>query len=331
LQPQLSIPIVVHKCPVPEYLFWRRPPRGTTVAQRRRFPYGKGAMRVPEILARAEPCLSFEFFPPRSEDGSHSLFSTIERLRRLDPGFVSVTYGAGGSTREKTVELVTLLKRRYGLETMAHLTCVGHDRNEIASVLDRLAANGTENVMALRGDPPRGHSSFARPVNGFGYASELVGFIRERGDPFALGGAGYPEGHVECADLDADMHHLRDKVAAGLDFLITQLFYDNRFYFRFVERARDAGISVPIVPGIMPVTNVEQIERFTRLCGATIPEPLRVRLNGIRHDPDAVSEVGVEHAVAQCRELLGGGVPGLHFYTLNQSLATVSIVEELRR
>ena len=286
-------------------------------------------MRIRSLFGQAQPVFSFEFFPPRTEAGERSLLRTIDSLRPLAPSFVSVTYGAGGTTREKTIEIVSRIKREQGLEAMAHLTCVGHSRDEIAAILDRLAAAGLENVLALRGDPPRGETAFVRPANGFGHASELVAFIIERGYPFCLAGAGYPEGHPECRDLDRDVAHLRAKVAAGVEVIITQLFYDNRDYFAFVERARDAGITVPILPGIMPITNVPQIERIAGLCGARIPDDLRHRLQAAAGD-DAVFGVGVAHALAQCRDLLAGGAPGIHFYTLNQSPATAAILAELR-
>ena len=286
-------------------------------------------MRIRSLFDQAQPVFSFEFFPPRTEAGERSLLRTIDNLRPLAPSFVSVTYGAGGTTREKTIEIVSRIKREQGLEAMAHLTCVGHSRDEIAAILDRLAAAGLENVLALRGDPPRGETAFVRPANGFGHASELVAFIVERGYPFCLAGAGYPEGHPECRDLDRDVAHLRAKVDAGVEVIITQLFYDNRDYFAFVERARDAGITVPILPGIMPITNVPQIERIAGLCGARIPDDLRHRLQAAAGD-DAVFGVGVAHALAQCRDLLAGGAPGIHFYTLNQSPATAAILAELR-
>ncbi|MFN8640576.1 MAG: methylenetetrahydrofolate reductase [NAD(P)H] [Candidatus Binatia bacterium] len=287
-------------------------------------------MRIRSLFDQAPPVFSFEFFPPRTEAGERSLLRTIENLRPLAPSFVSVTYGAGGTTREKTIEIVGRIKREQGLEAMAHLTCVGHSRDEIAAILDRLAAAGLENVLALRGDPPRGESTFVTPANGFGHANELVAFIVERGYPFCLAGAGYPEGHPECRDLDRDIAHLRAKVDAGVAVVITQLFYDNRGYFAFVERARRAGISVPILPGIMPITNVPQIERITSLCGARIPDDLRARMRAADGDEAAVFAVGVAHALKQCRDLLAGGAPGIHFYTLNQSPATAAILAELR-
>ncbi len=286
-------------------------------------------MRIRDLFGQARPVFSFEFFPPKTEAGEHSLLRTIDRLRPLEPSFVSVTYGAGGTTREKTIEIVTRIKRDHGLEAMAHLTCVGHSRDEIAVILDRLADAGLENVLALRGDPPRGDTEFVRPANGFGYASELSAFIASGGYPFCLAGAGYPEGHPECRERDQDVQHLRAKVDAGVEVIITQLFYDNRDYFAFIERARRAGITVPILPGIMPITNVPQIERITSLCGARIPAELRERLHAAEGD-EAVLQVGIAHALAQCRDLLASGAPGVHFYTLNQSPATAAILAELR-
>lgn len=286
-------------------------------------------MRIPDAIGPNGPLYSFEFFPPKTAQGEENLYRVIDSLRELHPTFVSVTYGAGGSTREKTIELVCRIKHDIGLEAMAHLTCVGADQTEIDAVLHRLATAGIENVLALRGDPPRDQSTFVRPANGFGFASELVSFIRRRGYPFAIGGAGYPEGHVECRDREQDLQHLKVKVDAGLDFVITQLFFDNADYFDFVERARARGITVPLVPGIMPITNLGQIERFTAMCGARIPDALRDRLTAVADDEAAVRRIGIDHATAQCRDLLARGAPGIHFYTLNQSPATRAIFERL--
>jgi len=287
-------------------------------------------MRISDLFADSAPVFSFEFFPPKTEQGERSLLKTIDRLRELEPSFVSVTYGAGGSTRQKTVEITTRVKREYGIEAMAHLTCVGHDRDELAAILDHLRESGIENVLPLRGDPPRGEAAFVRPANGFGYASELVAFIHERGYPFCLAGAGYPEGHVECPDRVLDLEHLRRKVTAGVDFVITQLFFDNADYFAFIAKARAAGIEVPIVPGIMPITNLAQIDRITTMCGARIPAALRDKLIEVQADDDAVRAIGIEYSTEQCRQLLAGGAPGVHFYTLNQSPATAAIVAELK-
>jgi methylenetetrahydrofolate reductase (NADPH) len=281
---------------------------------------------------RGEPTFSFEFFPPKTAEGERALFATVEALRPLGPTYVSVTYGAGGSTRQKTIELVKRLKRETEIEAMAHVTCVGSSRDEIASVLDEVADAGVQNVLALRGDPPRGEVAFTPHPDGFRYASELVAFIRSRPERwrFCVGAAAYPEGHVETRDIARDLAHLRLKVDAGVDFLVTQLFFDDACYFRFVERARAAGISIPIIPGIMPFTNVEQVERFTALCGASIPPALRAAMEVRRQDPDGARELGVAYAALQCADLLRRGAPGIHFYTLNRSPSTRAILAALR-
>ncbi|MFO0983543.1 MAG: methylenetetrahydrofolate reductase [NAD(P)H] [Planctomycetota bacterium] len=286
-------------------------------------------MKIPELFKQGRPVFSFEFFPPKTEKAEQQLFETIARLSELKPSFVSVTYGAGGSTQKKTIELVTRIKRETGIEAMAHLTCVGASREEIHGVLDRLLDNGIENVLALRGDPPKGEASFARPAGGFAYAHELVRFIRGSYPSFALGGAFYPEGHIECPDREQDLLHLKQKIDAGLDFVVSQLFFDNVHYLRIVRRVRALGTSIPMTPGIMPITNVEQVERFTSMCGATIPADLMQRLSAVRDDLDRVTEIGVEHATRQCLELLAAGAPGIHFYTLNKSPATRAIFERL--
>ena len=290
-------------------------------------------MRIADFLKEAavsgRKCVSFEFFPPKTPAGEAALYQAIEELRPLAPTFVSVTYGAGGSTRDKTVEITGRIRSELGIEAMAHLTCVGASRTELAGVLDRLLAQGIENVLALRGDPPRGTARFERPADGFAYANELAAFIHA-GYPFCIGGACYPEPHPECPDLATGIAHLRLKVAAGARFLITQLFFDNLAYFRFVEKARAVGIEVPIIPGIMPVTNVEQIERFTQTIGATIPPGYRAELQRRKDDPAAVIELGVAYATTQCRDLLKAGAPGIHFYTLNKSPATRQIMKNLK-
>ncbi|GEJ56237.1 methylenetetrahydrofolate reductase [NAD(P)H] [Anaeromyxobacter diazotrophicus] len=293
-------------------------------------------MKVTDILRfareRGEPVFSFEFFPPRTEDGVRQLFEAVEALRPLAPGFVSVTYGAGGSTRARTLELVTRLKRESEVETVAHVTCAGASRQELAQVLDELAAAGVQNVLALRGDPPRGQRVFEPHPEGFRYASELVAFIRA--EParwsFCVGAAAYPEGHVETRDLARDLAHLKLKVDAGADFLVTQLFFHNAHYFRFVERARAAGIALPVLPGIMPFTAVEQVERFTALCGAEIPPRLRAAMQVRREDAEGSLQLGVAYAGLQCADLLRRGAPGIHFYTLNRSPSTRAIVAALR-
>ncbi len=288
-------------------------------------------MRITSLLSRGAPIFSFEFFPPKTEAGDRALLTTIAELRPLAPDFVSVTYGAGGSTRERTVELVSYIEQQVGIEAMAHLTCVGSSREELVSILDRLQSARIENIIALRGDPPVGEEGFVAHPQGFRFATELVELIRSQARELCVAAACYPEKHVEAPSLDADLIHLREKVDAGVDFLITQLFFDNRSYFDFVGRAREAGITVPIVAGIMPITNLGQIERFTQRCGAAIPHALHELLDPHRDDSEAVERLSVEYAINQCRELLDRGAPGIHFYTLNKSRATRDILTALRR
>jgi methylenetetrahydrofolate reductase (NADPH) len=293
-------------------------------------------VKVTDILRfareRGEPVFSFEFFPPRTDEGERQLFQTVEALRPLGPGFVSVTYGAGGSERARTLELVKRLKRDVEVEPVAHVTCVGSPRDEVARVLDDVAAAGIQNVLLLRGDPPRGERSFAPHPDGFAHASDLVAYVRASPERwrFCVGAAAYPEGHPETRDLAQDLANLRIKVDAGVDFLVTQLFFDNAHYFRFVERARAAGISVPVMPGVMPLTNVDQIERFTAMCGAAIPAPLRAALEVRRSDPDGSLQLGVAYASLQAADLLRRGAPGIHFYTLNRSPSSRAILSALR-
>lgn len=287
-------------------------------------------MRIRELLGTGRPSFSFEFFPPKNEEGVQQLREALASLRELAPTYVSVTYGAGGSARDRTLELVTSIRRDYGIEAMAHLTCVGASRTELLSVLECLRDAGVENVLALRGDPPQDQERFEPHPEGFEHASDLADFIRRYFNHFCIGGACYPEGHVESPNIEADLLHAKYKVHAGCEFLITQLFFDNQHYFDFVSRARATGIGVPIIPGIMPITNVNQVERFTRMCGATIPEPLLSELRRLRDDPAAVLSLGVAHATAQCLELLHRGAPGIHFYTLNKSPATRTILTALR-
>lgn len=286
-------------------------------------------MRISQMLARGAPTVSFEFFPPRDDRGFTRLFETIEALRPLRPSYVSVTYGAGGSTRRKTVDLVRRIKHEIGIESMAHLTCVGASRAELAGVLERLRAGSVENVLPLRGDPPRGQDRFEAVPGGFRYASELVAFIRGRYD-FCLGGACYPETHPEAPSPEADLENLKRKVEAGSEFLITQLFFDNEDFLRFRDRATKAGIGVPIVAGIMPIRSLQQTQRFASMCGARIPAGLLSRMQAVQGDASAVRRIGVEHATRQCRDLLVDGVAGLHFYTLNHSTATRAIYRDIQ-
>ncbi len=287
-------------------------------------------MKISDVLKKVQPAFSFEFFPPKDEAGFDQLFDTIRELKAHHPAYVSVTYGAGGSTRAKTLELVSRIKSEIGLESMAHLTCVGSTQDGIRDILNSLKQSGVENVLALRGDPPKGEEQFVKTEDGFGYANELVDFIRENFD-FSIGVAGYPEKHVECADMSTDLDNLQRKVDAGAEFIVTQLFFDNRFYFEFVDNLKARGIDVPVIAGIMPIQSFKQILRFTKMCGATIPKELLGRLEKEQDNPEAIKAIGVAHALEQCEELLAGGAPGIHFYTLNRSNATRQILEGLNR
>ena len=284
-------------------------------------------MLIRDLLASGAPSISFEFFPPKSAEAVAQLERTIEDLATLHPTFVSVTYGAGGSTRETTIDIVSRIKRDTGIDSMAHLTCVGSTRDELAGILQRLAAAGVENILALRGDPPKGQATFTAVEGGFRYANQLVSFIHEvLPSGVSVGGAAYPEKHVDCGNPAVDLDNLKRKVDAGVDFLITQLFFDNRHYWEFTERARVAGITVPIIPGIMPIANANSAERF----GATFPFKLAAELNRRRANPESVAQLGIAHATSQCIDLLLGGAPGIHFYTLNRSSATRKIFEALQ-
>jgi methylenetetrahydrofolate reductase (NADPH) len=286
-------------------------------------------MRIDELLAGPGPVFSFEFFPPRTEQGEQNLYAALRELGALEPSFVSVTYGAGGSTREKTIEIVKRIKRDHGLEAMAHFTCVGATVGQLRGTLDEMAGAGIENVLALRGDPPAGQESWVKTDGGLEYSSELVELIRAD-YPFAIGAACFPETHIHASSPEADLEHLAEKVGAGVDFLITQLFFDNRCYFDFLARARALGIEVPIIPGIMPITQIGQIERMAAMCGASIPNGLRRELHLREDSPEAVLDFGVAYATLQCAELLAAGAPAIHFYTLNRSPATRAILGALK-
>ena len=286
-------------------------------------------MRIAEILEQRRPVFSFEFFPPKTEEGQRTLGASLEVLRDDAPDFVSMTYGAGGTTRNSTVELTRWIKQDLGIEAMAHLSCVGEPRERLVEILGQIEAAGVENVLALRGDPPRGETQWRPHPGGLHYSVELIRLIRERYD-FCVGAACFPEVHPDAPDRASDLGYARAKQEAGAGFLITQLFFDNELYFEFVEEARSAGVTVPIVPGIMPITNYGQIKRFTEMCGASIPDELERELNGRADDPEAVAELGVAYATLQCSDLLARGAPGIHFYTLNRSPATRAILAALR-
>ena len=289
-------------------------------------------MRIDERLADGgEPSFSFEFFPPRTDEGERNLGRALAELSRMDPTFVSVTYGAAGSTtqKRKTVDIVSSIKATYGLEAMAHFTCVGATVAELREMLDAMRDSGIQNVLALRGDPPAGETEWKATEGGLEYSRELIELIRSEYD-FTIGAACFPEVHIHAESAESDLRYCKEKVDAGARFLITQLFFENATYWEFVARAREAGIDVPIIPGIMPITSYSQIRRITSLCGSNIPDFL-LRELGLRADqPDAVADFGVAYATLQCADLLAKGAPGIHFYTLNRSTATRAILSALR-
>jgi len=284
---------------------------------------------IRDLLASGGRSFSFEFFPPKTDEGERLLWHAIRRLEPLQPTFVSVTYGAGGSTRDRTVRITERIATDTTLTPVGHLTCVGSSRAELRTVIGSYADAGVHNVLALRGDPPGGlDQPWEAHPDGFGHAGELVRLVRELGD-FCVGVAAFPEGHPESPDLDTDARHLALKAAAGADFAITQFFFHAEDYFRLRERAERYGCRIPLVPGIMPVTNVRQIQRFAELSGAAFPADLAERLLAVEDQPEAVRAIGVEVASELAEQLLAGGAPGLHFYTLNRSTATLEIYQRL--
>ncbi|HSN83920.1 MAG TPA: methylenetetrahydrofolate reductase [NAD(P)H] [Polyangiales bacterium] len=288
-------------------------------------------MRIADLYAEGRPVLSLEFFTPKNAAGRRALWRAIERLSAIDPGFVSITCGAAGTTRERTADLAIEIQRTFGIPTMAHLVCTGTTKAELDTTLRHMHAHGIDNVLALRGDPPRGAADWKPVEGGFRYASELTGFVRA-GYSLGIGGACYPEKHHEAPSLEADIRNLKRKVEAGAEFLITQLFFDNDKYWSFVEAVRAEGIGVPIVPGIMPVLNLTNLQRIASLSpGTSVPDSLEEALRKAGDDDEAALQAGVEFAADQCRALLKGGAPGLHFYTLNRSKATLRTVSQLQR
>ena len=286
-------------------------------------------MRIDRILEERRPVFSFEFFPPKTDEGRRTLEGTLETLKDDAPDYVSVTYGAGGTTRERTVDITKWIKQDLGIEAMAHFTCVGATKEELRATLDEIEAAGVENVLALRGDPPAGQDEWVQTEGGLLYSTELIELLEEHYG-FAVGAAAFPEVHPQAASSESDIEFLKAKQDAGASFLITQLFYDNEFYFDFVARAREADVTVPIIPGVMPVTNLRNIRRITELCKSEIPEPFERQLEAREDDPQALQDLGVAYATLQCVDLLARGAPGIHFYTLNRSPATRAILAALR-
>jgi methylenetetrahydrofolate reductase (NADPH) len=285
-------------------------------------------MKITDLFLSQDKTFSFEFFPPHDEISAVDFGINVGRLMKLSPSFVTVTYGAGGSTQERTFALVDYLQNKIGLTTVAHYTCVNATRDKIDADMAHLSSSGIKNLMLLRGDPPKGETEFTPPKNGFNHASELLAYVDELYD-FCKAGAAYVEKHPEAKSLEQDISNLRIKVNAGADFLITQLFFINKYYFDFVKLARKAGISCRIIPGIIPLTSFRQIERFTSMSAAKIPVRLSHEIELHKNDPEKMYEIGVEYTIAQCKELLAGGAPGIHFYTLNKSRATIEIFESL--
>ena len=284
---------------------------------------------VSTLFAQKRPLRSLEFFPPKDDAGVESLRATATALKRMEPDFVSVTYGAGGSTRERTAQVSDILRREFGFTVMPHLTCVGHSRSELEGGADRIHEGGFRNIMTLRGDPPKGETTFTPYKDGLRYASDLVTLLKARYADFCLGVAGYPEKHPEAASLESDLENLRRKVDAGASFVTTQLFFDNAIYYRFVERCRAAGINVPIVPGIMPVLSLKQIQRFTSMCGATLPAKLITRLEVAAENTEVVEMIGIDWALTQIRDLLANGAPGYHLYILNRAKGALALAAGL--
>ena len=286
-------------------------------------------MRIPAMYTRPEPTISFEFFPPKNDEAEEALFrETVPGLKRLNPAFISVTYGAGGGTRERSFRIVDRLRKQHGIEAVAHLTCVGATRADSAAILDEAQALGIENILALRGDPPRGQAAFTPTEGGFRYAVDLIRFIRER-DGFSVGAAGYPEGHVECPDKYLDWDRSAQKVEAGAEYIITQLFYNFDDFLAYEDYLRHKRqVKVPIVPGILPFLNAAQIKRFTSLCGSNLPDAVVRRMEALGDD-ESVRRLGVEVCTDLCRRLLDHGVPGIHFYCLNRVPSCTEVLQNL--
>ncbi|MEA3470145.1 MAG: methylenetetrahydrofolate reductase [NAD(P)H] [Thermodesulfobacteriota bacterium] len=285
-------------------------------------------MKIKNLFIKNPFILSFEVFPPVRNGNLSGLFLTIKHLVNLNPDFISVTYGAGGNTQDMTLEISSRIKNNLGTEVLTHLTCVNAAKDYIAGVLDDLKKANIKNILALRGDPPRGEQSFVKTKGGFGYANELVEFIKTYGD-FSIWVAGYPEGHIEAPDIETDIENLKLKVDAGADFIITQLFFNNDDFYRFRDKALDQGISVPIIPGIFPIFNFNQIAKIASLCGAAIPDRLYEKLHSVRDNIDEMEKYGIEYAIRQSENLLENDIPGIHFYSMNRSRHVTQVVREL--
>lgn len=287
--------------------------------------------KIADILAEKKLTYSFEFFPPKTEKGVKKLFGIAGEYRDLNPDWFTVTYGAGGSTRELTMELVDQFQRRFDVPTMHHFTCVGHSKDELAKIIEEMKRRGICNILALRGDPPAGVENWEPSPNGLEYSYQLVELIRKQNGFFSVGVAGFPEGHIDCPDKETDTKHLKIKIDAGSDFVITQLFFDNKDYFDYIKRVRAAGIGVKVLPGILPITDYKKLVRFCAGCGATIPQKVHNIFQPIDGDEEATYKAGIDFVIEQCNELLDGGAPGLHFYTLNKLEPVKEVLGKIRR
>jgi methylenetetrahydrofolate reductase (NADPH) len=285
-------------------------------------------MKIRDFFAKKKWTLSFEVFPPVREGNLESLYKTIGELKKLKPDFISVTYGAGGGTRNMTIEIASEVKNKFGQEVLAHLTCVGSTKDDVARILDDMRSQGIENILALRGDPPQDEKQFVKMEGGFGYANELVEFIRSRND-FSIGVAGYPEGHVEAPSLETDLKNLKKKVDAGADFVVSQLFFNNDVFYRFRDSAIKIGIRVPLIPGVFPILNYKQMRKCISLSNASVPEKLESRMIRLQDKPEETEKYGIEYAIRQAEDLVRSEVQGLHLYSMNRSEHVIRIVTEL--
>ncbi|HOQ36329.1 MAG TPA: methylenetetrahydrofolate reductase [NAD(P)H] [Acetivibrio sp.] len=284
-------------------------------------------MNLADLFKKKKPVISFEIFPPKLETPLESIFDTLEQFKELKPDFISVTYGAGGSAKDRTIEIASKIKNEYYIESMAHFTCVGHSKSEIDSLLEELHANNLENILALRGDPPAKQPDFDFSKNVYRYASELVRHIRNKSSLFCIAAAAYVEGHIDSKRLKDDLIHLKEKVDAGVDFLVTQLFFDNRLFYDFLDKACAMGINCPITPGIMPIFKTEQIKRIASVCGASFPAKLVILMDKFGDNPEDMRKAGIEYASIQIRDLIDNGVDGIHLYTMNRPKSSKAILE----
>jgi methylenetetrahydrofolate reductase (NADPH) len=287
--------------------------------------------KISDILAEKELTYSFEFFPPKTEKGVEKLFEVADAYKNLNPDWFTVTYGAGGSTRELTMELVDQFQKRFDVPTMHHFTCVGHSKAELAKIIEEMKRRDIRNILALRGDQPAGVEHWEPAPDGLEYSYQLVELIRTHGDFFSIGVAGFPEGHIDCPDKETDSRHLKMKIDAGGEFVITQLFFDNKDYFNYTTRVREAGVGVKIIPGILPITDYKKLIRFCEGCGATIPQRVHDIFQPIDGDEEATYKAGIDFVIEQCNGLLDGGAPGLHFYTLNKLEPVREVLGKVRR